>query len=373
MNFLFLDRPRFPQNSFRAYVVAAAAVAVAAALRMTFAPWFLSLDATGLPFATFFAAVIAVTFLCGSIAGLFAGFLSILLAWRFTIVPGNPSLSILQTGMFGVGMLTVCALIGVMRAAAAERELLRRELFHAQRLDALGRLAGGIAHDINNNLVPVVALTSAVSKNLPSDSADVEALKMVREAADHIKLLVQQILAFSRPQKSQTTLVDPTAFLRDALRFVRATVPTTIDIVTKLDPAPTIWADAGQLHQILINLITNAVDAIGEGQGTITVSLSEARPVALRGQLCAQLSISDTGCGMNEQTREKIFEPFFTTKEVDKGTGLGLSVVYGIVGAHGGRIDVTSTVGRGTQFDVFLPATACPQDDLLKRATSVAV
>jgi len=369
MNFLFLDRPRFPQNSFRAYVVAAAMVAAAAALRVIFAPWFLSLDAAGLPFATFFAAVIAVTFLCGSIAGLFAGILSILLAWRFTIVPGNPSLSVLQTCMFGVGMLTVCAVVGVMRAASAEREQLRQELFHAQRLDALGRLAGGIAHDINNNLVPVVALTSVVSKHLPPDSADVEALKLVREAADQIKLLVQQILAFSRPQKSQTTLVDPAAFLHDALRFVRATVPTTIDIVTKLDQTPPVWADAGQLHQVLINLVTNAVDAIGERQGTITVGLSEARPVSLHGQLCVQLSIGDTGCGMDEQTLEKIFEPFFTTKDVDKGTGLGLSVVYGIVGAHGGRIDVTSTVGQGTRFNVFLPATACPQENPLKRGS----
>jgi signal transduction histidine kinase len=363
VNFLFLDRPRFPQDSARAYVVAAAVVAAAAALRVIFASWFLSLDATGLPYATFFAAVIAVTFLCGSIAGLFAGVLSILLAWRFTIVPGNPSLAVLQTCMFGVGMLTVCALIGVMRAAAAEREQLRKELFHAQRLDALGRLAGGIAHDINNNLVPVVALTSTVAKHLPPDSADAEALKMVREAADQIKLLVQQILAFSRPQQPHTTLVDPSAFLRDTLSFVRATVPTTIDIAVKLDPAPLIRADAGQLHQVLINLITNAVDAIGEHQGTITISLSEARPALLRGQLCAQLSISDTGCGMDEQTVGRIFEPFFTTKEVDRGTGLGLSVVYGIVAAHGGRIDVTSAVGQGTRFNVFLPAIARQQDE----------
>jgi signal transduction histidine kinase len=372
MKFLVLERPAFPQNSFRAYVVAAAVVAVAAASRVIFARWFLSVDATGLPFATFFAAVIAVTFLCGSIPGLLAGFLSILLAWRFTILPGNPSLALLQTCMFGVGMLTVSALIGVMRAASVEREQLRQELFHAQRLDALGRLAGGIAHDINNNLVPVVALTSMVSKHLPPDSADFEALEMVREAADHIKLLVQQILAFSRPQKSPTTLVDPAAFLRDALRFLRATVPTTIDIATRLGPAPMVCADAGQLQQVLTSLITNAVDAIGERHGTITVSLSVARPVLLHGQLCAQLSVSDTGCGMDEQTLGKIFEPFFTTKEVDKGTGLGLSVVYGIVGAHGGRIDVTSTVGQGTRFIVFLPATACSQDDFLKRESSVA-
>jgi signal transduction histidine kinase len=371
MNLLFLDRPRFPQNSFRAYVVAAAVVGAALVLRVIFARWFLSLDATGLPFATFFAAVIAVTFLCGSAAGLFAGFLSILLAWRFTIVAGTPSLSILQTCMFGVGMLTVCALVAVMRAASAEREQLKQELFHAQRMDALGRLAGGIAHDINNSLVPVIAMTSAVAKKLPADSADRESLNMVREAADHIKGLVQQILAFSRPQPSEATLVDPAAFLRDALPFVRATVPTTIDIAAKLDPAPMIWGDGSQLRQVLINLITNAVDAIGERQGTITVSLSEARPVLLHGQLCAQLSISDTGEGMDEPTRERIFEPFFTTKDVDKGTGLGLSVVYGIVGAHGGRIDVTSAVGQGTRFDIFLPAMVS-QGEPSKQETLVA-
>ncbi|HEY3918265.1 MAG TPA: ATP-binding protein [Stellaceae bacterium] len=514
MNFLSLDRPRFPQNSLRAYLIAAAAVAMAGALRLILASWFLRIDATGLPYATFFAAVIAVAFLCGSIAGLFAGFLSLLLAWRFTIVPGDPRLSSLQTCLFGVGTLTVTALIAVMRAASAhvrrlnatlraseaklqrnqvhferaqciaaigsteidfrtgewiwsdeifriygldkntlsptsavlgamvhpddrarylsdserafrgeavdplefriirpngevriiyreveiirdeagcvagaiatkqdvtdlrraeaEREQLRQDLFHAQRLDALGRLAGGIAHDINNSLVPVVALTSVVSKNLPPNSPDVEALTLVREAADHIKLLVQQILAFGRPQQGHTMLVDPTAFLRDALHFVRATVPTTINIATKIEPAPLLRADAGQLHQVLINLITNAIDAIGGRQGTITVSLSEARPVLLQGQLCARLSIGDTGCGMDEQTLGKIFEPFFTTKEVDKGTGLGLSVVYGIVGAHGGRIDVTSAVGQGARFDVFLPAMPCTQDDFSKGESLVA-
>jgi signal transduction histidine kinase len=245
-------------------------------------------------------------------------------------------------------------------------------LFHAQRLDALGRLAGGIAHDINNSLVPIVALTSSVSKNLPAGSADLEALQIVREAGDHIKLLVQQILAFSRPQKSLMTLVDPSAFLRDALTFVRATVPTTIDLAADLDAAPLVWADASQLRQLLINLISNAVDAIGDRQGTITVSLSEARPVALRGQLCAQLSIRDTGCGMDEETLERIFEPFFTTKDVDKGTGLGLSVVHGIVAAHGGRIEATSVPGQGTRFNVLLPARAFPQDDLLKQDSLIA-
>ena len=259
-----------------------------------------------------------------------------------------------------------------LRSAEAERAQLRQDLLHAQRLDALGRLAGGIAHDINNSLVPVVAFTSIVAKKLPADSPDAEGLKMVGEAADHIKMLVQRILTFSRPQKPHATLVDPTDFLRDALHFVRATVPTTIDIITKLDPAPLVRADAGQLNQVLINLITNAVDAIGERPGTITVSLSDARPAPLKGQLCAKLSVADTGCGMDEQTRGKIFEPFFTTKDVDKGTGLGLSVVYGIVAAHGGRIDVTSALGQGTRFDVLLPAAARQPDELSTPESLVA-
>jgi signal transduction histidine kinase len=372
MNFLSLDRPRFPKNSIRSYFVAAVVVAGAAAVHAVFAPFLQRVDPTGLPFATFFAAVIAVTFLCGSIAGLFAGFLSILLAWRFTIVLGSSSLSVLQTCMFAVGTLTVSSLVAIMRAASVEREQLRQRLFHAQRVDALGRLAGGIAHDINNSLVPILGLTTAVMKNLPSNTEDIEALNVVCGAAEHIKMLVQQILTFSGSPTPHMRLVDLSEFLQDALPFARATVPATIDIVTKLDAAPRIWADTGQLHQVLINLMTNAVDAIGEHQGTIAVCLSEARPIVLQRQLCAMLSISDSGCGMDEQTQKRIFDPFFTTKEVGRSTGLGLSVVYGIIAAHDGHIDATSVAGQGTRFDIFLPATAVSQVDLSKRESLIA-
>jgi len=232
--------------------------------------------------------------------------------------------------------------------AEREHESLKRELFHAQRMEGLGRLAGGIAHDINNTLVPVIGLTEAVLKGLAPDSPNAEPLSIVRDAGLRAKSLVQQILTFSRREAPNREPVDLKHFLCATIRFIRATVPTTIAIEQQLEPVPTILADTAQLHQVMINLITNAVDAIGGDKGNINVLLS-ADGSRVR------VSVIDNGCGMDSVMLERIFEPFFTTKGVDKGTGLGLSVVYGIVRAHDGQIKVASDVGKGTRFDILLP------------------
>jgi signal transduction histidine kinase len=141
--------------------------------------------------------------------------------------------------------------------------------------------------------------------------------------------------------------------------MIRASIPATIDIAEVIEIVPSVFGDPSQLHQIVINFVVNASQAIGDRMGTITVSLAAAVPAEEEhAQAWICLSVGDTGCGMDEGTRQRVFEPFFTTKPVGEGTGLGLSVVHGIVVQHGGRVTVESQVGQGTRFDVYLPALA---------------
>jgi PAS domain S-box-containing protein len=242
-----------------------------------------------------------------------------------------------------------------LKRAEAERRALEAQLHHSQRLEALGTLAGGAAHEINNALVPVIALTKLVASHLPEDSRDRRNLATVMVGAERSRDLVKQILAFSRKEEEEhrRESVDVGAVLRDALQLMRATVPTSIRLEEEIAAVPPVAGDPNQLHQVIVNLVTNAAHAIGEAHGTITVGLrTDADGKALR------LSVADTGSGMDAATKARIFEPFFTTKEVGKGTGLGLAVVHGIIKDHGGRIEVESAPGQGTRFDVVLPVAA---------------
>jgi PAS domain S-box-containing protein len=254
----------------------------------------------------------------------------------------------------GEGRVGLWTDITELKRAEAERQQLEAQLQHSQRLEALGTLAGGAAHEINNALVPVIALTKMVASHLPEDSRDRRSLNTVLVGAERSRELVKQILAFSRKEDSEVRrdTVDLAAVLRDALKLMRATVPTSIALAEEITPAPLVAGDPNRLHQVIVNLVTNAAQAIGEAHGTITVGLRRD------GDVAARFWVMDTGCGMDEATKARIFEPFFTTKGVGKGTGLGLSVVHGIIKEHGGRIDVESTPGRGTRFDVVLPAQA---------------
>ncbi|HUH84849.1 MAG TPA: ATP-binding protein, partial [Stellaceae bacterium] len=240
--------------------------------------------------------------------------------------------------------------VSALKRAEAERRVLEARLHHSQRLEALGMLAGGIAHDLNNSLVPVLALTKMVAGRLPEGDRSRANLETVVKAAQRSRDLVQQIVAFSRQEEQRRESVDLAAIAADALRLLRASIPSSIRLEEALAPVPTVDGDPGQLHQIIVNLVTNAAQAIGEAHGTI----------GLRVELDddgghARLTVSDTGCGMAEETRARIFEPFFTTRSVGQGTGLGLSVVHGIVASHGGRIDVETAPGKGSRFDVILP------------------
>jgi len=253
-------------------------------------------------------------------------------------------------------LLTVCHDVTEQR----QQEELR---WRAQKLEALGTLAGGIAHDLNNTLVPIVALTKLTAKHLPDGSREQRNLMAVANASERARDLVKRILAFSREEsKAKVTAVDVAAVLREAVEFLRASVPATIGFEVSIAPVAPVLGDANQLHQVVMNLVTNASQAIGAAMGTISLGLSTARKDApgddagVREWIC--LSVADTGCGMDEMTAARIFDPFFTTKDVGEGTGLGLSVVHGIVARHAGHIDVRSAPGRGTTFKVYFPAAA---------------
>lgn len=243
------------------------------------------------------------------------------------------------------------------RRVAEARELeLERQLLHSQKLEALGTLAGGIAHDLNNTLVPIMALSKLTARRFEQGSPVRSNLETIYEASERARDLVRRVLAFSRkdePEQHETNLGD---VVREALKLMRATVPTSIQLEAAIADVPTIRADASQIHQVITNLISNAAGAMNNGMGAITVSLTRAPRTKDANDV--RLSVIDTGCGMDEPTMQRIFEPFFTTKAVGQGTGLGLSIVHGIVASHGGHIEVKSAPGKGTRFDLYFPLPA---------------
>ncbi len=236
-------------------------------------------------------------------------------------------------------------------AEQREREL-ERHLLHSQKLEALGTLAGGIAHDLNNSLTPIMALSKVTARRLePGPIRD--NLDTIYVASEQARDLVKRILAFSRREKIDKKPADIGTIVGDALKLLRATIPTSIQLAIEIGDVPTILADASQIHQVVTNLVSNAAQAIGNELGAITVTLG--RVAGSAGPETVRLSVADTGVGMDETTRRRIFEPFFTTKAVGHGTGLGLSIIEGIVADHGGWIEVESEVGKGTRFDIYIP------------------
>ncbi|MDE2462519.1 MAG: PAS domain S-box protein [Alphaproteobacteria bacterium] len=261
---------------------------------------------------------------------------------------------------------TVSGIVGTvqdvtdLRRAQIEQDSLRAQLSHMQRLDALGTLAGGIAHDLNNTLVPVLSLSETVARSLPEDDPRRSMLELVIKAGERGRDLVERILAFARRSEPNKSPVDMSELIRAALELIRASISPSIEIFERLYPVPRIMGDAAQLHQVLINLLTNAAQAIGDKAGLIDVSLSEVPGTGL-GTSSTNLpshvliTVSDSGCGMDAAVQARLFEPFFTTKRSGAGTGLGLSIAQSIVRAHDGQIRFTSRAGAGTRFEVYLP------------------
>ena len=246
--------------------------------------------------------------------------------------------------------------ITALRLAEQRERDLERKLLHSQKLEALGTLAGGIAHDLNNTLTPIMALSKLTARRLAHDEELRGNLEMIFAASEQARDLVRRVLSFSRRDKVEKLLVGPSEIVNDSLLLMRATIPSSIHLVSRIDEVPSIFADPSQIHQVITNLVTNAAQAIEPQSGTITVLLERTGNGKPGDEI--HLSVIDTGKGMDEGTRRRIFEPFFTTKEVGQGTGLGLSIIDGIVSSHGGRIEVTSEPGKGTRFDVYFPIAA---------------
>ncbi|HET8539636.1 MAG TPA: ATP-binding protein [Anaeromyxobacter sp.] len=248
----------------------------------------------------------------------------------------------------------------------SDRKALEARLLEAQKLEAVGRLAGGVAHDFNNLLTAILGCAHAVRGELAADHPWASDLDAIIDSADRSASLTRGLLAFSRRQRLSPAAVDLNAVVSETLGIVGRLVPEHVRVREALDPEPlVVMADASQIGQVLVNLVLNARDAMPDG-GEITVRTGRRRLdeafVAARGEGAAgeyaQLSVADDGVGMDAATQERIFEPFFTTKGLGKGTGLGLATVYGTVRQHDGFVTVRSEPGRGSTFDVTLPLAA---------------
>lgn len=241
-----------------------------------------------------------------------------------------------------------------------ERRRVEGELRQAQKMEAIGTLAGGIAHDFNNILTAIIGYAE-LAKTTSDKTKIAPFLEEVLKAGTRAKDLVLQILTFSRQSKQEDRPVALPSIMKECLKLLRATIPTTIEITSEIDEeCGLVLADPTQIHQIMMNLCTNAYQAMQEdGSGTLTVTLHKTEAGVDVADLSTgryvKLEVCDTGPGMDPDTLERIFEPYFTTKEAGKGTGLGLAVVHGIVQRYGGQITVNSSSETGTCFTILLP------------------
>ncbi|MBU0943166.1 MAG: cache domain-containing protein [Proteobacteria bacterium] len=254
--------------------------------------------------------------------------------------------------------------ISYQKQAEGEKNALETQLRQAQKMEAIGTLAGGIAHDFNNILTPILGYSEMALDDLPPDSPAVSDILEVVSAANRAKELIFQILTFSRQTEQEWKPFKIQPVLKEALKLLRGSIPSTIKIEQQIDPqCGPIFSNPTQVHQIIMNLCTNAFYAMKKTGGVLSVSLDQVElgskelgsTINLDPGPYVRLEVSDNGVGMDRVTMEKIFEPYFTTKPMGKGTGLGLSVVHGIIKLCKGGITVTSTPGLGTTFHLYFP------------------
>ena len=251
-----------------------------------------------------------------------------------------------------------------------EREKLQANLRQAQKMEAIGTLAGGIAHDFNNILSAILGFTEISMREVPPGSKLEHNLQRVFNAGIRAGDLVKQILTFSRQTEREIKTVQVKPIIKESLKLIRASLPATIEIHHDIGNESPIMADPTQVHQIIMNLCTNAAHAMQESGGKMVVSLTDVKLGAevtdLHPDLApgpfVKLTVTDSGQGMAPEIKDRIFDPFFSTKDLGEGTGLGLSVVHGIVKDSGGMVAVESTPGAGSTFDIFFPVIESEQD-----------
>jgi PAS domain S-box-containing protein len=309
----------------------------------------------------------------GQLFGLMANAAARNASWsgRFVTGGGNGSTVEIDAGVSPLrnngGSITNYVFVG---RDASQEQRLEKQLRQAQKMEALGTLAGGIAHDFNNILGAIISCTEFALEDAPRGSPTREDLEHVLKAGYRGKNLIKQILTFSRRGEQGRQPIEVEPLVKESLKFLRASLPSSIEIQQNISPGcGMILADATQVHQVIMNLCTNAAHAMREKGGILEVSLSEVAVDPLRASYSSRdyginpyvkLRVSDTGHGMDRKVLERIFDPFFTTKKRGEGTGLGLSVVHGIIMNHGGDITVSSEPGKGTTFEVFLPSIERP-------------
>ena len=291
--------------------------------------------------------------------------------------PGRNEFRILcKAGHYATGEFTsipqihkgkVVGELGIARDIT-ERKQLEEHLLRTQRLESIGSLAGGIAHDLNNILGPIIMSASMLGQDLPQETAR-ELVVIIQEAAQRGADIVSQVLTFARGAKGEHKILEPRALIGQVERFLKETLPKTITFKASL--AEGLWnvtGDMTQLHQVFVNLCVNARDAMPEG-GNLSLSAKNFEvgqqfaskvPEAKPGRY-VRINVTDTGTGIPREISQKIFDPFFTTKAQGKGTGLGLSTALGIVKSHGGFVMVESKRGKGSKFSVYFPATVASQ------------
>lgn len=264
--------------------------------------------------------------------------------------------------------------ISERKKAEAEKAHLEEQLRHAQKMEALGTLAGGIAHDFNNILTAILGYSEVVKESFPAGSQAREDMTEIISAGRRASDMVKQILAFSRQSAQKSIPIQMHLLVKEVMKLLRASIPTTITIEKHIYAnAGYVIADPVQLHQIVMNLCTNAYQAMREKGGTLSVTLKAVNVGEAQAQLIAgldpgeytYLSVRDDGHGIDPQILPRIFDPYFTTKKTGEGTGLGLSVVHGIVSRLGGAITARSTLGEGAVFEVYLPRHVSAQETAL--------
>ncbi len=260
-----------------------------------------------------------------------------------------------------------------------ERKTMEKRLHQMQKMEAIGTLAGGIAHDFNNILSPIIGYAEMIRDDIPASSPNYEYVSEIFQAGLRAKGLVKQILASSRQGDYKTVPLQLQPIIKEALKLLRSTIPSTIDIQQNIDPdCGVVLADPTQFHQIIMNLATNAFHAMEESGGSLKIALQQVRmepdpwifPELKSGQY-ALLKVIDTGIGIKKDIMDKIFNPYFTTKDNIRGTGLGLSIVHGIVKSNNGDIRIYSEPGKGTEVHVYLPVLkqSTPESDLDESGT----